>query len=31
MVDDIELLPKDLFPPKIENSARDLRDLVYGK
>ena len=31
MVDDIELLPKDLYPPKIENSARDLRDLVYGK
>ena len=30
-VDDIELLPKDLYPPKIENSARDLRDLVYGK
>ena len=31
MVDDIELLPKDLYPPKIENSARDLKDLVYGK
>ena len=30
-VEEIELLPKDLFPPKIENSARDLRDLVYGK
>lgn len=31
LVEDIELLPKDLYPPKIENSARDLRDLVYGK
>ncbi len=31
MVDEIELLPKELFPPKIENSARDLRDLVYAK
>lgn len=30
-VDEIELLPKELFPPKIENSARDLKDLVYGK
>ena len=30
-VEQIELLPKDLFPPKIENSARDLRELVYGK
>ena len=30
-VEEIELLPKELFPPKIENSARDLRDLVYGK
>lgn len=31
MVDEIELLPKDLYPPKIENSARDLKELVYGK
>ncbi len=30
-VEEIELLPKELFPPRIENSARDLRDLVYGK
>lgn len=30
-VDDIELLPKDLYPPKIENSAEDLKNLVYGK
>ena len=30
-VDEIELLPKDLFPPKIENSAEDLKNLVYGK
>ena len=30
-VDDIELLPKDLFPPKIENSAEDLKRLVYDK
>ena len=30
-VEEIELLPKDLFPPKIENSARDLKELVYGK
>ena len=30
-VDEIELLPKELFPPKIENSAQQLRDLVYGK
>ena len=30
-VEEIELLPKELFPPKIENSARDLRDLVYSK
>ena len=26
-----ELLPKDLYPPKIENSAQQLKDLVYGK
>ncbi|MCQ2557794.1 MAG: PolC-type DNA polymerase III [Oscillospiraceae bacterium] len=31
MVEPIELLPKDLFPPKIENSAQQLKDLVYGK
>ena len=31
MVDEIELLPKELFPPRIENSAQQLRDLVYGK
>ncbi len=31
MVDDIELLPKDLYAPKIENSAQQLKDLVYGK
>ena len=30
-VEEIELLPKELFPPKIENSARDLRELVYGR
>ena len=30
-VEEIELLPKELFPPKIENSAQELRDLVYGK
>ena len=30
-IDDIELLPKDLFPPKIENSAEQLRELVYAK
>ena len=30
-VEEIELLPKDLFPPKIENSAEDLKDLVYGR
>ena len=29
--EEIELLPKDLFPPKIENSAQQLKDLVYGK
>jgi len=31
MVEPIELLPKELFAPKIENSAQDLKDLVYGK
>ena len=30
-VEEIELLPKDLFPPKIENSAQQLKDLVYSK
>ncbi len=31
MVEPIELLPKDLYAPKIENSAQQLKDLVYGK
>ncbi|MBR5095069.1 MAG: PolC-type DNA polymerase III, partial [Oscillospiraceae bacterium] len=31
LVEPIELLPKELFPPRIENSAQQLRDLVYGK
>ena len=31
MVEEIELLPKELFPPKIENSAQELKELVYGK
>lgn len=31
MCEDIELLPKDLYPPKIENSAEDLKKLVYDK
>ena len=30
-VEEIELLPKDLFPPKIENSAEQLKNLVYDK
>ena len=30
-VEPIELLPKELFPPKIENSAEDLKNLVYTK
>ena len=30
-VEEFELLPKDLFPPKIENSAEELKRLVYGK
>ena len=30
-VEDIELLPKGLYPPKIENSAEELKALVYGK
>ena len=30
-VEDIELLPKGLYPPKIENSAGELKELVYGK
>jgi DNA polymerase III, alpha subunit (gram-positive type) len=31
MVEEIELLPKELFPPKIENSAEELKSLVYSK
>lgn len=31
MCQEIELLPKDLYTPKIENSAEDLKSLVYGK
>lgn len=31
MCEEIELLPHDLFPPRIENSAQQLTDLVYGK
>jgi DNA polymerase-3 subunit alpha (Gram-positive type) len=27
-IDEIELLPKDLYPPKIENSAEILKELV---
>ena len=30
-VEEIELLPKGLFPPKIENSAEELKELVYSK
>ena len=30
-IEPIELLPKELFPPKIEHSADQLRELVYGK
>ena len=30
-IEPIELLPKELFPPKIENSAEQLKELVYGK
>lgn len=30
-VEEIELLPKDLYPPKIENSAETLKKLVYDK
>ena len=30
-VEEFELLPKELFPPKIENSAEDLKNIVYGK
>ena len=30
-VEEIELLPKELFPPRIEHSAEELKDLVYGK
>jgi len=31
MCEDIELLPKKLFTPVIENSAEDLKELVYGR
>lgn len=31
MIEPLELLPKELFPPKIEHSAEELRDLVYSK
>ena len=31
MCEDIQLLPDGLFPPKIENSDGQLKDLVYGK
>ena len=30
-IEEIELLPKELFPPKIENSASQLKELVYEK
>ncbi len=30
-IEDIELLPKTLFPPKIENSAEDLKKLVNDR
>ena len=30
-IEQIELLPKGLFPPKIENSAEELKNLVYSK
>ncbi len=30
-IEEFELLPKGLFPPKIEHSAEDLKTLVYGK
>ena len=31
MCEEIKLLPDGLFPPKIENSAQILKDLVYGR
>lgn len=31
MCDEIELLPKDLYAPKIKNSVEDLQRLVYGR
>ncbi len=31
LCEDIQLLPDGLFPPKIENSDGQLKDLVYGK
>lgn len=30
-IERFELLPKDLFPPKLENSDGELKDLVWGK
>ena len=30
-IEEFDLLPKGLFPPKIEHSAEDLKNLVYGK
>lgn len=30
-VERFELLPKELFPPKLENSDGELKDLVWGK
>ena len=30
-VETFDLLPKELYPPKIENSAEDLKSLVYGR
>ena len=31
LCEEIKLLPDELFVPKIENSAEDLQDLVYGR
>ncbi|MEG1917235.1 MAG: PolC-type DNA polymerase III [Oscillospiraceae bacterium] len=30
-VEEIQLLPKDLYPPRLENSKEELFDLVWGK
>ena len=30
-VEEFDLLPKGLFPPKIENSAEDLKNMVYDR